>query len=161
MRPSFAVERTLGKLAKWLRILGFDTLYEGDLSADETASYHDPQRISLTRTERVRRRPTPQRRIFIEPDDPDRQLQQVIRAVGIRREDLQPFSRCILCNTPLAEVEKSDVKNRVPDYVWETQASFRRCPSCRRIYWAGSHIDRGLKRIQALFYDAQSQRNDS
>jgi hypothetical protein len=151
MTPAFAVERTLGKLSKWLRILGYDTLYEGRLSAGQKAAYHDPQRILLTRTERVWRRPGRRRRIFIEADDPLRQLRQVIGELNIRRQDLRPFSRCSLCNTPLEEVAKRDVKNRVPDYVWETQSSFRRCPSCRRIYWPGSHIDRGMRRIEELF----------
>jgi uncharacterized protein with PIN domain len=132
-------------------MLGFDTLYEGGLSSDETVPYHDTQRILLTRTRGVRRRQAPRRCIFIEADDPNRQLREVIRAAGVRPEDLRPFSRCILCNTLLAAVEKAAVKDHVPDYVWETQASFRRCPSCGRIYWAGSHIQRSRERIRNLF----------
>lgn len=151
MKPAFAVEKTLGKLAKWLRLLGFDAIFEGGLGDGDNAEYNAPQRIVLTRSRRVPAADESRRRVYVAPNDPFDQLQEVVRKLGIGFEDIRPFSRCIVCNTPIEDVEKSAVRNRVPDYIWQHQARFQRCPRCRRIYWSGSHTERSLQRIQTLF----------
>jgi uncharacterized protein with PIN domain len=143
----FEAERTLGKLAKWLRLLGFDTRCESETGRDENGR----ERILLTRTRRRWQRSGQRRCLLIEADSPFEQLREVIRALSIEPGDIQPFSRCIVCNTPIAAVEKSAVRDRVPDYVWETQEVFRQCRSCLRVYWSGTHTERSRRCIAGLF----------
>ena len=151
MSFSFAADRTLGKLAKWLRILGFDTRYESGASSRAFFETLESERIFLTRTEKLRKMSCEHRLVFIKSNDPVEQLKQVINEVGITNEDLRPFSRCSPCNLPIVNIHKDSVIGRVPDYIWETHDAFSRCPRCERIYWSGSHTKRCMERIEALF----------
>ena len=144
----FTAESTLGKLAKWLRMLGYDTQLE---RRPPSASSADPDRIVLTRTRSRFQRLPVGRRIFIRSDLPEEQLREVIAAADLSPETRTPFTRCIRCNEPIETVARETVRERVPDYVWETQSTFRRCPRCDRIYWPGTHIDHSLDRIRRLF----------
>jgi uncharacterized protein with PIN domain len=139
----FTAERTLGKLAKWLRILGFDTYYAPDVSEKKLINA-DKKRILLTRTQRIRDMNISKKCIFIASNDPFEQLREVIQALGITQKDIRPFSRCIRCNSLIRQVQKDSVRKMVPDYVWETHDTFRMCVLCRRIYWPGSHTRRSL-----------------
>ena len=146
MDTFFAVEKTLGKLAKWLRILGFDTIYDSDI-LDLTES----QRIVLTRTKHILNEHNPDKLIFIESDIPFKQIKEVIKTLGITEEDIRPFTRCIRCNTKLKLVAKDSLRSTVPDYVWENQNSFKTCNKCEKIYWQGSHTKRSMDLIPKLF----------
>jgi uncharacterized protein with PIN domain len=150
MLPSFAVERTLGKLGKWLRLLGCDVVLETETPKGRFGAHATGGRILLSRTRRVA---TEQPSVFIESNDPFEQLEEVARKIPLCARDLRPFSRCLICNAPIAAVEKETVAGMVPDYVWATQQHFSRCPTCRRVYWPGSHTQRSLERIQRLFGD--------
>ena len=146
METNFAAEKTLGKLAKWLRILGFDTIYDpGIINPAESG------RILLTRTKRIRDEYTTDKLIFIESDKPFKQLQEVIKALGIVNEDIKTFTRCIRCNTEIRTINKNSIRSVVPDYVWENQDSFKTCIECKRIYWQGSHTKRSMEIIKKLF----------
>lgn len=127
----------LGRLAKWLRLLGYDTAYFPDLDDNELVRLARAQgRILLTRDRELTRR----RRLsclFVESDELEEQIQQVISKLHLETE--RPFSRCPVCNTPLQEVEKSRVKGHVPPYVFRTKEHFSLCPECDRIYWRGTH----------------------
>jgi uncharacterized protein with PIN domain len=151
MHPSFAVEKTLGRLAKWLRLMGFDTLLETDFPSAEFAGRIHAPRIFLTRTLRALRRASAFRMIFIHDNDPMRQLAEVVRQTAITFEDLKPFSRCVRCNEPTVVADVEAIRPSVPDYVQQTHDAFSRCPRCGRIYWRGSHTTRSLERIQSLF----------
>ena len=145
----FKAERPLGKLAKWLRLLGFDTIWEGDPGAAATGDAGS--RILLTRTRR-NRRPQPAERVhFVAADDPFQQLQNLVAALDIRWSDTRPFTRCIRCNQAIAAIERERVRNKVPDYVWDTHENFSTCERCGRIYWPGSHTQRSLDRIKIIF----------
>ena len=147
----FAAERTLGRLAKWLRILGFDTLYEPDLTAGYFIGL-ESNRIILIRRAPYRQSHTDNPFVVIRTDHYWDQLVEVVQAVGITAECIQPFSRCIRCNSTLMPANKADLQGKVPDYVWETHHEFRICQGgCQRIYWAGSHIERSIERIRDLF----------
>lgn len=146
----FAAEMTLGKLAKWLRILGFDTMYSPNFSGERLIDMGEGC-ILLTRTIRIRDMKTAQERIFITSNNPFDQLREVVQSLGLTMKDIRPFSRCIRCNMPLRTVEKKDVRGRVPDHIWETHEVFRMCTCCRRIYWPGSHTRRSRDRISRLF----------
>jgi len=134
----FLCDQNLGRLAKWLRMLGFDT---------ECMKRWDPERVErafmegrtvLTRKSRLKGCPG---LIFIPHDHLADQMRLVEKALEIDRHAC-PFSRCIVCNVPLAGVSREEVKGRVPEYVYATQESFSFCPSCRRIYWKGTHPER-------------------
>ena len=151
MKIRFIAEPTLGKLAKWLRILGFDTIYTPDFTPSRLPQEIPPGRVLLTRTRQVQRNFKSGRFLFINSNDPVNQLREVIRALKISQTDVKPFSRCILCNRPIETVKKESVRNRVPDYVWESENAFRQCRFCNKIYWPGSHAARSQARINRLF----------
>lgn len=146
----FTAEMTLGKLAKWLRILGFDTVYAANVTG-ETLIYTARGRILLTRTKRIRNMTIEMERIFITSNHPFEQLREVVLTLGIEKEDIRPFSRCIQCNALIQLIEKNAVRGKVPDYIYETQDTFHTCIHCRRIYWSGSHIQRSHDIIKRLF----------
>ena len=147
----FAADRTLGKLAKWLRILGFDTLYESDIYSSWFYEHLGADRILLTRTEKIREGFSGQRLVFVNPDQPLEQLRQVITETVITEDDVRLFSRCIHCNIPIFPIDKEDVFGLVPDYTWETHSDFKICRRCERIYWKGSHWQRSGERVDKLF----------
>lgn len=147
--PRFAVERTLGRLARLLRMLGFDTISECELPRRDFAARLDPGRVFLARSRGGRGEPPIRRRLRIRSDRPADQVVEVLRALGIRPEAIRPFRLCLLCNEPIARVERREVAGLVPDYTWETNETFTRCPRCRRVYWRGSHTERALAEIRS------------
>lgn len=151
MRLRFATDRALGALAKWLRILGYDTVYESNISSQSFFESLENDRILLTRTRKIHKQFGAYRTVFITSNHPADQLKQVVDDIGISQADVRPFSRCITCNLPIAAVEKEDVYGRVPDYIWQTRATFNECSRCGRIYWPGSHAEHSRERINRLF----------
>jgi len=147
----FVVDKSLGKLSKWLRILGFDTVYEGDFEGTLFDGEFELDRVILTRTLQVQDKFFSQPLVFIEPNDPQEQLKQVVAALGLKKSDIKLFSRCLKCNIYLSAVDKPQVFGLVPDYVFETNDIFQKCPNCKKIYWPGSHGDRIAERIEELF----------
>ena len=149
-RIRFEVEKPLGKLAKWLRMLGFDASYQGE---DGWRQTNDAEfsRIRLSRSQRPLRAETAGVCIFIESDNYLNQLRQVIDATGILHSCLSPFSRCLRCNVSILPTTKEAVRTRVPDYVWHSQNEFTVCPRCGRIYWPGTHAEQGRQVIQEIF----------
>ena len=151
MKPCFAVDKSLGTLAKWLRILGYDTLYEPDVSSREFYARLEDHRILITRTKKIQKAFASHNHVFIRSSFLVEQLKQVVGQIGINPADLQPFARCIHCNLPIGEVNKNDVYGLVPDYIWETHDVFNRCRQCERIYWSGSHGERIVEKIKVVF----------
>ena len=147
----FAADRTLGTLAKWLRILGYDTVYESDRSNKSFFDDLADDRILLTRTRKIQKKLAAHRTVLITSNYLVNQLKQVVDEIGINPSDIRPFSRCIRCNLAIAAVKKEDVYGRVPDYIWETHATFNECSLCRRIYWPGTHSIRSMEIISRLF----------
>ena len=147
----FAADRTLGKLAKWLRILGFDTVFESDYSSKWFYEHLEPERVLLTRIVKLRKQFAARRMVAIEANGLAEQLGQVIIALPLSLNDIEPFTRCVKCNSPIVDVTKEDAFGRVPDYIWETQKVFSMCGQCERIFWAGSHTERSREFIRQLF----------
>ena len=147
----FAAEATLGKLAKWLRIMGFDTVCSTNISSRAIFDAIEKNRILLTRTRRIRDFGREEKLVFIESNEPFEQLREVVRSLNILLEDLQPFSRCIRCNIPIEQIDKRYVQGLVPDHIWETHQVFQSCNGCRRIYWPGTHAERSHDVIKRLF----------
>jgi uncharacterized protein with PIN domain len=143
----FVADVMVGKLARWLRVLGFDVVYSNVLDDDEIVRLAKSEnRIILTRDNRLAARCRDSQYLFVESDAYKEQLQQVLRAFGLK--DFNVFSRCLECNTPLQEVDKETVFERIPPFIYLTQDRFATCPTCNRVYWHGTHADEMLKRIQ-------------
>jgi len=140
----FLVDGMLGRLAKWLRAVGHDTVYEppfDDLFLAERARRED--RVLLTRDHQLAGRRAV-RCLLIEDQGLDAQLRQVL--------DLFPppevGARCLLCNVPLEETVRSAVQDFLPPYVRQHHDRFWICPSCRRVYWQGSHWQHMQERLR-------------
>lgn len=141
--PRFVLDTHLGKLARYLRLLGFDTLYSNVYEDDELAaiSASGNKRILLTRDQGLLKRKQVTHGCYVRATNPEEQVIEVLK-----RFDLYglaaPFSRCLDCNTALRRVSKEDVADRVPAGVTRDFDTFSICSACDRIYWPGSHYDR-------------------
>jgi len=151
MTPKFIVDNNAGKLAKWLRIMGYDTLLFKE--ADDSKMINvalSQDRIILTRDSQIlkRRLVTSGRMkvIFIEKDDLKAQLKQVVTALNLSQ--FKPFSLCLECNQELVSRNKGEVSNLVPPYVFKTQNQYMECSSCHRIYWRGTHWQAMSRELQ-------------
>lgn len=145
--PRLIADVMLGRLAKWLRLLGYDTRYSN--SADDLALLRIAQaedRILLTRDWALSRQ-RGVRTVWIASQELRAQIDQVRSAVGPASSG--GFTRCAVCNARLESMAKADVERRVPPYVFQTQNEFRRCPECDRIYWAATHVVQMQKWIAA------------
>jgi uncharacterized protein with PIN domain len=148
--PRFLADRMVGRLAKWLRILGYDTAYLPQLSPQGVLREARRQgRVILTRDTRLLRRKDAPPLLFIRDDLFRAQLKQVIEAFRLDPAGTL-FTRCAECNQRLEVIRKEDVRDLVPPYVWQTQDEFRRCPDCRRVYWGATHKERVLEELRRL-----------
>ncbi len=141
--PTFVVDVMLGRLARWLRVLGFDTWYFREMDDRELVALHRTTgRVLLTRDTRLVLCRGVGRHVLITSDCWEDQLRQVAAALSldIRRERM--LTRCLLCNRPLERLAREDVYGKVPDYVAGAAAAFHGCGSCGKIYWAGTHRKR-------------------
>jgi len=148
--PRFLADRMVGRLAKWLRILGYDTAYLPQLSPQGLLREGRRQgRILLTRDTRILRHKEAPPFVFIHNDHFREQLQQVVAECRLApRESL--LSRCSECNQVLEEVAKETIQDQVPEYVWQTQDTFHRCSECHRIYWGATHKTHVLAELRRL-----------
>lgn len=149
MRHYFAADRNLGKLSKYLRLIGFDTQCEPfGIGESEFWNTVAPNRKILIRSRRHLHSQAADTALLIRSNYPIEQLKQVLSEFEITADELQPFSRCTLCNLPLSKVEKQAIRAYVPDYTWQTQQDFRKCNGCERIYWPGTHRVNSLIQIK-------------
>ncbi len=140
MEERFAADRNLGKLAKWLRILGYDTLYDReDADRNFLRRAGEVGRIALTRKRDLARLAHPGSLVVLKADRVEDQLGEVIEALDLEPDPSRRLTRCLNCNAPLEEVPKPAVEGLVPAYVYGTCTRFRRCPLCGRIFWPGTH----------------------
>ena len=147
--PRFLADAMLGRLAKWLRILGYDAEYFPGEDDDLLRLARREGRILLTRDTRLlHRRPLPPH-LFIRSDHVMEQLRQIVAALHLNPA-APPAHRCACCNAVLEPRHKAEVVGRVPDFVWSRHEAFWECPGCRRIYWAGTHRQRMQEAIRAL-----------
>jgi uncharacterized protein with PIN domain len=141
--PAFIVDQNVGKLARWLRMMGYDAVLFGEGEDDKMiAAALAEDRTILTRDTRIPRRrlaTSGRLKVFLlKGDEPEDQLRQAVSALGLD-PSLAPFSRCLEDNQPLVERSLEEVAGRVPPYVFKTQQQYRECPGCHRIYWRGTH----------------------
>jgi len=145
----FAADRMLGRLAKWLRVLGCDVIYGHHLSGyGLIRAARAEARLILTRDRHLKQKQPPPF-IFIHSDHYGDQLQQVIRECGLKPAE-QLFSRCLECNAVLQTRDKETVQKLVPPYVYASQQSFSWCPVCQRIYWPATHHEKMLVALRKI-----------
>jgi len=150
----FIVDSNVGRLATWLRIAGFDTLFAEGIDDNRLVRIAlDEDRVLLTRdTQIMKRRLITSgrlRTVLIEPDDVIEQLRRVLTTLNLAG-DVRPFSLCIECNQPLEYREKEEVEGLVPPYVFRTQTQYMQCTNCRRVYWRGTHWERMYRELERI-----------
>lgn len=151
MERKFIADAMLGRLARWLRVMGCDVEYFpeiGDAELEERSGRSG--RLVLTRdTLLIRRRRVRDNCFFVEGDHYRDQVRQVVRAFAI-----DPFgrflARCLECNALLSDLDGKSAEGRVPPYVFATQKRFQVCPDCSRIYWGGTHRERMKAELQEI-----------
>ena len=140
--PRFIADVHLGKLARHLRMAGFDVLWASDWDDDFiVARSGEERRTILTRDKGMLRRSEVERGYFVRATESEEQLGEVLRALQLEAR-VDPFSRCRECNALLEEVAKAEVEARLPPKVRELYERFKRCPGCGRVYWEGTHFAR-------------------
>jgi uncharacterized protein with PIN domain/sulfur carrier protein ThiS len=138
----FAVDVNVGRLARLLRMAGFDTAYDRHLADGELADVsHRERRVLLTRDADLLKRKEVMFGHLVRETAPRRQLAEVIRLFGLEGR-LEPFSRCMLCNGLLASVSKGEIEDLLEPLTKKYYDSFYRCAGCGRIYWPGSHKEK-------------------
>ncbi len=148
----FLADRMLGKLAKGLRILGYDTVYyRGEEPYPMIQLARREARVILTRNSKLLPRRPEDRIIRITEDHPFLQLKELIQKRCIGADGENPFSRCLLCNAILNEIPWEAAEGKVPDFIYHQEKEFFQCPTCQRIYWQGSHIENMKKKVEELF----------
>jgi uncharacterized protein with PIN domain len=141
--PRFAADAMLGRLGRWLRVLGFDTSYDAALAdAALVRLANEEARILLTRDRHLLRELRPLRAHEVRQDDPLDQLRELVAALDLSAP-AELFTRCMLCNSVLSPpLEEHDWAPLLPPDLIEIQGPVRRCPACGRVYWHGSHVRR-------------------
>jgi uncharacterized protein with PIN domain len=139
----------LGRLAKLLRMLGFDTLYSNRYGDEELSRIsRDQRRIALTRDRELLKRAVITHGYCLRSDRPMRQLLEVLKRFDLG-EKVRPFSRCLRCNSLLKDLDRGQAAAAVPEYVARTYDRFKTCPDCGRIYWRGTHWEHMRKVLEA------------
>ncbi len=145
----FLVDRSLGGLAKWLRLCGFDTSAIPLIPGRSGLPAPTPGTFMLTRRESFKLTPRPDV-LFLSAADSESQLEEVVRRLQIAARDFKPLSRCSHCNEPLLPLNRDQAQGRVPEYVFHRHRQFYECPRCQRIFWPGSHLPGITKTLGAL-----------
>ncbi|WP_052567488.1 Mut7-C RNAse domain-containing protein [Candidatus Magnetobacterium casense] len=146
----FIADAMLGRLARWLRMLGIDTLYMRDIKDSELVRLARAEgRCLLTRDRALVNEHHLANYVLLRANDTGSQLRELSRsfAGGL---SLTAQGRCTSCNGGLCRVEKTDIVNEVPQYVYYTNDEFTRCYMCGKVFWAGTHRDRFIKMVRGL-----------
>lgn len=146
----FIADAMLGRLARWLRIIGYDTVYLKHTTDNViVARAIQEQRIILTRDHHFEKMKAAKNRLIISSTRLAAQFREVVTAFHLNTSDYL-FTRCAECNTPLLNVKRSEIVDKVPIFVAKTQQRFSQCPTCKRIYWAGTHLEMMRKKIETM-----------
>ena len=146
----FVLDVHLGRLAGYLRMLGFDSLYRNDASDPELVRTScDEERVLLTRNRGLLMHSAITRGYWLRATDSRRQAAEVVRRFDLGGA-FRPFTRCMACNTLLEPANKREIAHRLPSRIAELHEEYLQCPGCRRVYWKGSHYARMQTWIQEL-----------
>jgi uncharacterized protein with PIN domain len=150
VHPRFIADVMLGRLAKWLRVAGFDVLYSNRFSDEELIAISNREgRVLLSRDTRLLIRKPVKEFIFLESQDIQMQIRQVFATMRILSLSF-PLTRCLSCNEALIETARESVRDSVPVFVYKTQMRFKSCPKCGKIFWAGTHRSSVIRTLEKL-----------
>jgi uncharacterized protein with PIN domain len=148
--PRFVLDVHLGKLAAYLRMLGFDAMYRSCFSDPELVRISsDERRILLTRDRGLLKHAAVTHGYWLRETDSRRQAAEVVRRFDLAAA-MRPFTRCMECNGVLEPISIEAAREFVPERVVAALKEFRRCPRCGRIFWKGSHYDRMRRFVEEL-----------
>ncbi|NDJ54411.1 MAG: Mut7-C ubiquitin/RNAse domain-containing protein [Chloroflexi bacterium] len=149
-RPRFILDIHLGRLAAYLRMIGFDSLWRNDYEDPELARVaHDEQRILLSRDIGLLKRSLVTYGYFVRHIYPRERIREIIQRFDLSRH-MEPFKHCMKCNGMLRPVAKPSLVARLPQEIFHLYDDFHICTSCERIYWKGSHYRRMVGLIEEL-----------
>lgn len=150
----FMADAMLGKLARWLRLLGFDTAYEPDIADGELVRRALGEgRTILTCDRALPEEWRVQAILILEPARPLEQLREVVDAFALARH-VRLLTRCSRCNTLLVPATPDEARGRVPPRVFDSADHLQHCPGCDRFYWSGSHVKRMRRMVQRVLGEA-------
>jgi uncharacterized protein with PIN domain len=148
--PRFIADAHLAGLARYLRMLGFDVTLDERLDDREVAEIGvRERRIVLTRDRELLKQRIITHGCYVHASKPRRQLEEIVSRLDLS-SSMQPFTRCMECNAPLADVDKHEIRERLPPGTAEYYDRFRSCTGCRKIYWPGSHYEKMRALIEEL-----------
>lgn len=149
--PKLIADAMLGALARWLRILDVDVIYDTTLDDPEIVERAVAEdRVILTRDRKLVERRLARKHLLIRSEVVDEQVRQVLEELGIRPDPERLLGRCLRCNVATEPVAIEEARNRVPPWIARTQDEFRACPACGRIYWPGTHVERMKRRLERM-----------
>jgi uncharacterized protein with PIN domain len=152
--PRLAADAMLGRLARWLRLLGLDVSWRADIDdADLVRHAIEEGRVLVTRDRGLAEAFRVADLLVLRAEQPEAQLRELCAALDLPRH-FRPFTRCSLCNVELVSAAPASVRGEVPERILREKTSFRRCPACARVYWRGSHTDRLLERVERALHGA-------
>jgi uncharacterized protein with PIN domain len=147
----YLTDGSLGKLAKWLRLIGYDTIvYPHVIDRKVLNRAYCEKRIVLTRRLDMLSRHFAGQMYLVEGKEAEEQLKEVIARFSLKIEKNKVFSICLKCNLRLSPVEKEEVFDLVPSYVFANCNHFNKCPNCKRIYWSGTQERNALQFLEKL-----------
>jgi uncharacterized protein with PIN domain len=154
----FIADVMLGKLAKWMRALGWDVAYENDISDSQLLRVAEREgRIVLTRDRRMLEEWKVDNCLLVKSDSPDIQLREVVKKYG--KPDRKKFlERCLVCNMTLEPRNREEIRDSVPEYVFEVQSRFSSCPRCGRIFWQGSHFEKMKEKLAVILGNGEGNK---
>jgi uncharacterized protein len=161
MEITFIVDSNAGKLARWLRMMGYDTLFFNSIDDGRLVDIALKEaRVVVTRDTQIAKRRVAAngnvKVILSRDDDPKLQLLQVMKELNLDCRETQ-FTRCLECNQRLVPREKEEVKELVPPYVFRTQTQYMQCQSCKRVYWQGTHWQRMKRALEEITADSSGR----
>jgi len=148
----FILDRTLGRLNKWLRLLGFKTLFIKTVDDDKLITKTEGENgfIFLTRNMKVYNTIKDKKKCHIKNDDFRLQLKEV-SCFFPHNWSQSLFSRCVTCGDILKTVDKNEIKEYIPEYIYEEKDDFKFCPNCDKVFWRGTHCERIISELQKIF----------
>lgn len=147
--PKFVTDATLSRLAKWLRLLGYDAcVFPREAGRQLLRLAQSEGRIVLTKRADLKERQFAGVLLLLTHNDISLQLKEVIEKFSLKIEKNKMFGICLKCNRALEPVAAAEVRELVPAYVFEHCAAFNRCSSCRKIFWEGTHQRNSLQFLQ-------------
>ncbi len=148
--PKFVLDVHLGRLARYLRLAGFDTVYENSFDDNEIIAIANSQkRIILTRDLGILKNDHVTHGYFVRSDDPRMQIREVINYFSLHKL-AKPFSRCTRCNGKVRQITRKEAESKVSKRTFMYYRRFYVCTSCGKIYWEGSHVGRMQKFLREL-----------